>query len=190
MQEHSQKEILLAAKIEEVATLLKSHGIPLEYWGVGKAKTVRHLVTEIIDRETELIAENGELKRKISVVHIDVEYNLNGQKLTLVEDRQEFKDGRIRKRGLDGVSEKMKPGENPFISSKRALLEELGLVVEAGFEHIVTSKKTLASSSYPGLITDYLVHQMRINMPLSLFHSEGYREVQIDKTTYFVWRKT
>jgi len=179
----------LSAQTLEITKRLSSHGVPLDSWGSGKAKTIGHLAKEILEGETVLVDKNGEIIRRVELVHVDVRYTSNGTELQLVEDRQEFKDGRVRRRGLTGISEKMKPEENPVVSAKRALMEELGVNDQANLESLGTQEKTQNSPSYPGLTTEYLRHEMRTIMPNSAFKPEGYVENQSDKSTYFVWKE-
>ena len=95
--------------------------IPLSEWGKGSAKNIRHLQKEIDDKETVLEERNGELIRKVSVVAVAVENN--GKRL--VEDRQEFSDGRVRRRGTRRCGEKCIAGETSEQSAIRCLEEEL-----------------------------------------------------------------
>lgn len=179
----------LSAQVLEITNKLKSYQIPLDKLGTGKAKTINHLAKEVLEGETVLVDNNGEVIRRVELVHIDVRYRSEGVELQLVEDRQEFKDGRSRRRGLTGISEKMKPGENPVVSARRALIEELGVNDQLNFESLDTEEGTQTSPSYPGLTTGYLRHEMQITLPNSAFRREGYVEDQSDKSTYFVWKE-
>lgn len=184
--EHTQDT--LQAKTLEVKKLLQTYGVPVEQFGTGKAKTLEHLAQEILEGETVLVDKDGEIVRRVELVHIDVRFTQNGVELQLVEDRQVFTDGRERRRGLTGISEKMKPGENPSLSAKRALAEEIGVVVMTDVQSIGTEEETKTSPSYPGLSTEYLRHEMATTISEADFREDGYAEVQPDKTTYFVWR--
>ena len=179
----------LQGKIFELTKKLQGYGISLEQWGTGKAKTVGHLAKEVLEGETVLVDINGEIVRRVELVHIDVRYTAGGTELQLVEDRQEFKDGRERRRGLTGISEKMKPGEDPLASAKRALHEELGVNNCGEIDSLGTKEETQTSPSYPGLTTEYLRHEMRTNLPDSAYRADGYVEEQQDKCTFFVWRE-
>jgi len=61
-----------------------------------------------------LVVENGKLVRRVELVHVDVRYTAGDTELQLVEDRQEFIDGRIRRRELTGISEKNETERTPF----------------------------------------------------------------------------
>jgi hypothetical protein len=164
---------------------LLSFGIPLSEWGKGSAKNIKHLQKEIDDKETVLKEIDGELIRFVSVVAVAVENN--GKRL--VEDRQEFNDGRVRRRGTKRCGEKCIAGETSEQSAIRCLEEELGLdVVDTSkliFEK--THEKTKMSMSYPGLKATYSTALYTYNMPDEQFKPDGYIEEQDDKKTYFIW---
>jgi hypothetical protein len=181
-------EAQLQAQILEVTHKLKDYQIPLEQWGTGKAKTVRHLAKEILEGETVLVDKDGEVIRRVELVHVDVRHTTDNGEIQLVEDRQVFTDGRERRRGLTGISEKMKPGEDPLASAKRALAEEIGVTGNGEIIKLGVEEETQTSPSYPGLTTEYLRHEMLTQLPESAFNSDGYVEVQADKSTYFVWQ--
>ena len=113
-------ESQLNAKISEIAGQLNGYGIPLDQWGKGKAKTIGHLAKEIIEGETVLVNKGSEIVRRVELVHVDVRHTNGDVELQFVEDRQVFKDGRERRRGLTGVSEKIKPGKDPRVAAERA----------------------------------------------------------------------
>lgn len=178
----------LNSQVLELKKLLQSHGIPLEQWGVGKAKTLEHLATEVLEGETELIQKDGEIVRRVVAARVEVRCMVGDTEFRLLEDRQEFKDGRVRRRGLTGLSEKMKPGEDPIASAKRALSEELGLQADTEIEMLGTREESNASQSYPGLTTEYLFYEMSTTLPAADFNPNGYVEHQADKSTYFIWQ--
>lgn len=181
--------IRLQAKTKEVTRTLNIHGIPLHEWGLGGAKTVRHLTQEILNGEATLIERGEDLVRKISLVKVDVRYRQhNGVELQLVEDRQEFEDGRVRRRGLAGVTEKMKPGEDAMTAARRGLAEELGITEPCIIENLGSDEEIRISTSYPGLITESTKHSTRTYVPDEAFRRE-YIEQQDDKRTYFVWKE-
>jgi hypothetical protein len=179
----------LQAKTSEVKKLLQTYGVPVEQFGTGKAKTLEHLAQEILEGETVLVDKDGKIVRRVELVHIDVRFTQNGDEFQLVEDGQVFIDGRERRRGLTGISEKMKPGENPLICAKRALAEEIGVDSGNDIQVMETEEETKTSPSYPGLSTEYRRHKMKITISEKDFLEDGYTEVQPDKTTYFVWRR-
>jgi hypothetical protein len=184
------------AKIEaqkpQVVDTLKAHQIPIETWGTGKAKTVDHLVKEVVEGEAVLTTtETGELVRQISVIGMDVFHKgADGKTYKLVEDKQVFKDGRERRRELPtSMGEKVQPGEDLDEAAVRAVREELGVEGDLPVEHVNTTRKVRESNSYPGLNGEYVIHDYRSWLTSEQFKQEGYIERQADKDVYFVWRE-
>lgn len=177
--------------LNDLKSYLGKFSIPFEKWGTGKSKTVEHLQDELINSECSLTEEEGVLTRNIEFVGIKVFYKKDGERWLLKEDRQEFNDGRIRRRNmLSSVSEKMKFGEDALLASIRGIKEELGIDVKA---HQVSKRRDLhydgGSMSYPGLKTVYTGHQFTCILDDSQFDPKGYIEVQRDKKTFFTWQK-
>ncbi len=166
-------------------TLIK-FGIPVDQWGKGAAKNIKNLQTEIDEKETTLEENNGELIRKVCVVAVAVE--CNGKRL--IEDRQEFNDGRVRRRGTKRCGEKCIEGEIPQQAAIRCLTEELGLenINPANLIFEKTNQREMLSMSYPGLKSKYYTSLFYYNMPEDQYNPDGYIEVQSDKKTYFVWK--
>ena len=173
-----------------LSELLASHGIDPNLYGKGEAKTLANLLSELTGGESTLYVEDGKLVRRLQTLGIDVSYRdpVTGQLYRLREDRQEFRDGRVRRRDLfSSLGEKLKAGEEPATSIGRALEEELGV---AAFEQKggIRSRETKGiSQSYPGLTTENTIHDAEVVLPQSEFRPE-YQEVQKEKTNYFVWQ--
>lgn len=176
----------------ELINLLKRYNIPCDIWGTGKSKTIQHLLDEIQGEECSVIEEDGSLTRYIEFVGIKIFYtDEEGNRWFLKEDRQEFNDGRTRRRNIpSSVSEKMKFGEDPLISAIRGIKEELGVKIEG---HQLSKRRDLhydgGSVSYPGLDTKYKGHRFLCEFKIEDFNSNGYIEVQRDKKTFFNWVK-
>lgn len=190
MQEEQQRETMK----HELLTRLQSHNVPLAEWGNGEARTLDDLMNEIASGEATLEEmEDGRLLRVVRGARVHVFYEDAGGQYKLVEDRQEYIDGRIRRRMADldmSIGEKMKPGEDAEAAARRSLEEELG--VRSGFN--LTSRAKLSerispSKAFPGLSTKYISHDFDVTLLQDQFRPEGYVEVQPDKTTYFIWQK-
>lgn len=182
-------------EIKDIKTLtskLKEYKVPIDYWGTGHAKTVEHLLDELLNDECHIKDEGGYLVRYIEFVGIRIFYkDKDGNLFYLKEDRQEFKDGRTRRRTMpSSVSEKMKFGEDPSVSSIRGIEEELGIKVT---QNQLMKQRDLdydgGSQSYPGLKTRYKGHQYTCYLRDNQYNPKGYVEVQKDKSTFFVWVK-
>jgi len=126
------------------------------------------------------------------VVNVEVHCTELGK--ILYEDRQIFADGTVKQRGFSWVSEKMSPVDhnNPYFTTSRALKEELNLPND-GFSFFVDQpiiKETTSddSSSYPGILSIYELHTIKVDLKAEYFQDE-YREVQATKTTVFKWKE-
>jgi hypothetical protein len=178
--------------ISELINILKKYNVPVDLWGMGKSKTIQHLQDELIEKECSLVEKENQLIRYIEFVGIKIYFrDQNNNLWALKEDRQEFKDGRVRRRNMpNSVSEKMKFGEDPAISAIRGIKEELGIDVE---KDQLIKRRDLdyngGSLSYPGLITKYKGHKFTCYLNINQFDINGYIEVQRDKSTFFVWKK-
>lgn len=181
--------------IETLTKKLNIFTVPTGSWGKEGAKGKSDLLQEINSGECELIVntETGELMRVVKAITIKVRYidPINHQELQLVEDVQEFDDGRERRRKKDdSIAEKMKPGESPAKAVKRALQEELGMSI-IGSQPVFIDEKIVEkeSSSYPGLLTRYYLYQHDMLLNPEYFNPDGYIEEGPNLTTYFVWKE-
>ncbi len=187
------QEVAHESKKQEVILLLKKHNIPFERWGTGTAKTLNHLVEEIMEGET-LLEENesGELVRTVSIIYINVYYSdtKTGGRKKLVEDRQVFADGRERKRTYlaGSVAEKLKANEAPSADTvKRAIQEELDIAYSGSVTETGQTEETQDSPSYPGLKMKAKNYFFEIELSDEAYRPEGYVEHQKDKDTHFKW---
>lgn len=177
-------------EVEQLLKVLLNAGVPVEEFGTGVAKTVHHLLAEVQDGESIIkVMPNGEILRELSVVWVDVSYvHPSGDTYRLREDRQEFKDGRVKRRILQSsLGEKLKPEENPEVAVFRALEEELGVTDVEGVEYVDSEEKTLIPDTYPGVTSSYKFYKYATTIGDAAFKPEGYIEEQSDKTNYYVW---
>lgn len=160
--------------------------LPLEQYGKHRAKTFDELLAEIENKECQISWEDGIPIRSIQVVNIRV-YSPAGR--ALKEDRQEFTDGRIRRRDIKGISEKLYAGEKPLAGAIRAMREELGLWEGLyNLENNGQCNQQSISPSYPGLVTWYQVFKFKAIVNEAGYQADGYAEIKQDKTTYFRWK--
>lgn len=171
-------------------TLLTQHGIDYKNkWGVGEAKAFENLVSDITLGEAQLVSKNRTLIWKSRCSSVLVTF----QDLVLVEDRQVFSDGRIRRRPQHygtSVNEKLRPLEKPLDGALRAMREELGISIidPSELKFLRESLIEAPSQSYPGLISRYTRYEYGWEALRGLYVPRGYVERQGDKTTYFVWK--
>jgi hypothetical protein len=176
----------------ELTNVLKKYNIPVDIWGSGKSKTLNNLLDEIKGEECSLIERSGKITRYIEFVGIKIYYtDNNNERWFLKEIRQEFNDGRVRRRNIpSSVSEKMKFGEDPVVAGIRGIKEELGVEIQP---YQLSKHSDLhydgGSLSYPGLETKYKGHKFICNFNHQQFNTNGYIEVQKDKKTFFNWIK-
>jgi len=138
-------------EIENLKSLLGRYGISVDNFGKGKAKRLEDLLGEIQAGETTLVEHKNELLRLVRVAGVNVFYNDESNRYQLVEDRQEFTDGRVRRRTDVGfsVSEKMLPNEKPEVAVRRAIKEELDITDKVDLKGGRKSEELLESPSYP-----------------------------------------
>lgn len=175
----------------ELVALLERHQIPLEKWGKEEAKSVAHLAREIENGEVRLQVTKYGLTKSSRVVVLKVYHRSPEGLFFLREDRQEFKNGRIRRRPFNtSLSEKLKRGETALRGAKRALEEELGIKGDLILTPLKTERiEPHLSFSYPGLFTKWARHVYEVYLPTEFFIPTGYKEEQEDKTTYFLWER-
>lgn len=192
MEYEKQHEQIEAVKMELV-NKLNEYKVPYENWGTGAAKTLDHLVKEVLKGESILEEnEKGELVRKLAVLWVNVFHKTpNGETYRLKEEKQIFKDGRERRRELEGsIAEKLQAGEQPDDSSiTRALKEELDINSTVSSEAKGEDVTKSDSPSFPGLGMEMKNHHFDVEIDDKEFKPGGYTENQPDKDTYFVWEK-
>lgn len=155
----------------------------LERFGVGEAKTFQELEAEVAAGESQILWEGD---RPIRLVHIVCIQVISHDGKRLIEERQEFTDGRVRRRGLEGVSEKLRMNEQPLAGAQRALAEELGITANLDIEPLGNMLEEKESPSYPGFISRYQKYCFRVVLPQALY-CDVYIEEQVSKKTFFKW---
>ena len=174
----------------ETEVLLNSKNINFDSWGQGESKTFEHLLAELSSGESTLgVDDSNKVVRNVAGSAVNIYYNLyTGKTLILVEEKQIFSDGRIRKRNINtSIGEKMRPSESPIEAGIRAMQEELK-ISDITLTPIGTEERDLvASTSFPGLWTKNTIHLFETYLNTKQFKPEGYMEIQPDKTSYFMW---
>ena len=186
----------------DLISILKNYDVDISGWGQGRAKTIGHLVSEIRDGDAVLLNNDGILTRKLHIARAAIFYEheeINQGRYTktiyfLVEDRQVFKDGRIRYRAKisdTSVAEKMMPTEDSLKAILRGIEEELSLSIK-NFQLIEgprVKERKAKSCSYPNLKSHHVLNDYVLRMLPCGYNPYGYLEEQDDKTTYFVWEE-
>lgn len=173
--------------------------LPLHLYGKGDAKDFDSLVKEIKGKESLILfqADESPLRclnvARVKVIHVP-------KNLILVEDYQQFVDGRVRRRRqpnggyLQQLSEKMYVGEKPTDAARRCLKEELKLSKAASDATKIVfdgnGYKAVISPSYPGLMTQCTFHDFTAFFPLEEeYWQEEFKEMCGDdiEFTIFKW---
>ena len=183
------KKSLQINSYDELLSILKEYNIPLNIWGTYGYKTINHLWEEIKEEECVLSIVNNEIHRNVQFIGAKIIYEKDGIKYKLCEDRAEFKDGRIRIRGIvHSVAEKFKADEDPTKALIRGIKEELGLNINKN-QFIYYNKEDIENNEdYPGIKSFHTGYLYFIKINDEQFKPQ-YIEYQEDKTIYFVWRR-
>lgn len=148
--------------LAELKAWLAEAGIDISAWGRNDAKSVVDLAREIANGESILQSEPP--RRIVQVVQVRIPLVRGDSECVLVESAQEFADGRVRRRN-NMPSEKMLPNEDPVAAAMRCLEEELGLDADQLLgppTYTNSSQKIMESPSYPGLTTEFTMHQVLV----------------------------
>lgn len=179
--------------INELKKILLEFNIDIEKWDHNKGtKTLEELYHEIEAQETTLEVKDNKLFRVLKIVCIQVQIRLGDKLFNLVEDKQIFFTGVVRKRELGHISEKIKGEESPELTAYRALKEEIGLNVENGLIFIQETSTLKPSSSYPNLNSVYKIYRYKIilnTQQLELIQFSEYQKNQ-GKITLFTLEET
>ncbi len=140
---------------------LRQQGVDTVQWGQNGAKTCGNLWREL--QKGDCVLQESPLLRLVTVAQVIIRRGGN----MLVEIAQEFADGTMRERNIP-PAEKMLPGEDVLAGMLRCLHEELGISPEQATLYPETHRQVvrdLASPSYPGLPTRYVIHRMDAAVP-------------------------
>jgi hypothetical protein len=175
---------------ESLTRTLLDNDVDTELWGHPPYKSIDRLYEEIDAGESRLVQLGSTIGRLVSVVNVEVTAHINGMQYNLKEDRQEFADGNVRRRDLPGVSEKIQGNEDPEAAARRGIAEELGVTFVGTLTGALSEIVQRPSShSYPNLSGIYMTHLFKAEFGEAEWNPDGYKEVQSDKTTHFVWRQ-
>ena len=174
--------------VEDLTTFLKGYGIDTDAYGKNEAKSLNALLGELEKGESQLFDQDGKLVRRVSSLALDIYVTApDGTRLKLYEDRQEFRDGRMRRRELDSsLGEKLEPGEEPQATIARALEEEIGVTSFTQTSGINSYSNSIYSPSYPGILGDYTTFRASVEIDPDQYQEE-YVEEQKEKVNVMLW---
>lgn len=184
------ESVIIPQEYIDFLGMLKKMGVPTELYGTGKYKTVGHLWQEIKEGETVLEVDGDQLIRRVQFVGVRILYKKDGQWIRLYEDRQVFKDGRVRRRVNMPYSaaEKFKSGEDPKEVIVRGIEEELKIKISESQFAFYNKIEFENNDDYPGIRSFHAGHEYLVILNDEQFKEEGYVESQIDKDVYFIWK--
>ncbi len=147
----------------QLEQLLKKYNIDTSKWCHQQGnKTIEQLLIEIKAGESTLKLVEKKLVRVVRVASMKVKFQLGDNCFQLIEDKQIFFTGKVRKRELVTITEKIKHGEKPIEGAYRGLAEEIGLSLNEGLMLENESRWQNISPSYPNLISVYNVFNYSI----------------------------
>lgn len=176
--------------LKNLERLLTSNGVDISTWGKGSAKTLSHLLQELIKKECTIYVREGRVVRGVHALSINVIFKDE----ILKEEYQKFKDGRIRRRKMDcSVAEKLNSDEinDADNSVSRAMAEELQIydIKNNQIKGGEKASRSRESDSYPGTLMDITLYRYDVTLQEHQYNPYGYVEHQEDKDTFFVWVK-
>jgi hypothetical protein len=173
-------------EIIELETLLNHHHLDITNWSHNLGtKNIQDLHNEILRGETILEIRENQLVRITQISSIEVLVKMGEKTFTLIEDKQIFFTGAIRKRGLRNLSEKIGHNETPELAAYRALAEEIGLKTGKQLVFIGETEIENESLSYPGLYSRYRIFNYQINLDKQDLELMRFSEYQQQKITFF-----
>jgi hypothetical protein len=169
-------------------TWLHERGVPTDTWGTAAAKSVDDLFAEVAAGESALFEVEAATPtaptralRTVRVVSLLLSPPSSSSSLVLAEASQVLPDGRVRRRGLLPLSEKIKGGESWEAAARRGVEEELASAAVADrssqpplvsldlSSHVVELGPLRDAASYPGLPTRYEVHRAKGKLSAAAF---------------------
>lgn len=170
--------------------LLLDNGIDPNTWSRDRGtKDINDLAAEIEAGEAKLESIDGILTRIIRVANIFIHVRLGDELFALVEDRQIFFTGAIRRRGLKNIAEKLQADETPLQAAHRAVREEINLDFEGEWVFTGEENHQRGSPSYPGLNSCYQMFNYQIVLSAADLAKLRFAEVRGEKITLFTLEK-
>lgn len=142
--------------------LLQKSDIPLDSWGIQKAKSVSNLLEELQRGECYLRIDANGVTRTTEIVKMHITDPSRPERGKLFVASQTLSDGRVRERN-EMPAGKIKGKESPDEGFRREMEEELQLPPEDWTsQSSQTTRELRPSPSYPGLPCVYLVHHFNV----------------------------
>jgi len=141
---------------EALRTYLTKNNVDISKFGIGQAKTLKDISSELMKGESQLMLEqDGKLIRVVDVVVIKLVHNVS--KSILVQTEQILPTGeKTMLKRLPGA--KRRPDENQFLTARRILKRQLKIEenhVTLDAQNVQVVEEIKESMAYPGLRTTY-----------------------------------
>jgi len=136
---------------------LEEHSIKTALFGVGEAKPLEALVSEVQSGASRLMLDAAEHKKLVRVVDVVLLKLFDEQERLLVDTEEQNADGRSRSFWQLPGSKK-ETYENAAQTARRVLEETLNLdpsIVDLQLHHVGLQEEEQGSHSFPGLYTVY-----------------------------------
>jgi hypothetical protein len=170
--------------------LLSDNGIDPNTWSRDRGtKDINDLAAEIEAGEAKLASIDGILTRIVRVAKIFIHVRLGAELFALVEDRQIFFTGVVRRRGLKNIAEKLQVNETPLQAAHRAVREEINLDFEGEWVFTGEENHQRGSPSYPGLNSSYQMFNYQIVLSAADLAKLRFAEVRGEKIALFTLEK-
>lgn len=177
--------------LDMLRAVLIAQRIDLSLWGMNHAKSVEHLWAEIEAGEVWLATEPFR-RVLLGVAQVIIR---QGDEQVLLDAEQILNDGRQRARNRP-PTEKMLPGESYRTAALRCLDEEMGVANERVTllpDTYRVFKEIRTSQSYPGLLSQYTIHKVEVevrDMPDHDFWTVelGDHNDHVVKNHFWAWR--
>lgn len=162
----------------EFAYLLEQFGLPAEEYGRGNAKSLNELWHELCTAKDRAkttfeawVLPNGQarLLRHASVVVVELYTDVGGRDVFLLLKYTFTDDGSSRWDLNTRVTRKMLAGDDPVSATWRCLVENLNITEAICKDNFVIEdqkvvEEQLVSEGFPGLMTHYNLHVVRVRM--------------------------
>lgn len=178
---------------QEILQILEQHNIDYTVWGKAKAsKPLEDFLEEVLSSESTILkVENGQAWIDASGASVTLWTPSVVENRTwhfLREDRQEWHNGRSRKRDLIcSIGEKALHNEDPHKTLQRCFEEEMNMKVTLNIGKPQTVSFFQDSESFPGIKRNYHINHWDALMPEHMLQEE-YVEKQSKKNNYWRWQ--
>eukprot|EP00747_Dinoflagellata_sp_TGD_P170085 gnl/TRDRNA2_/TRDRNA2_200751_c0_seq1.p1 gnl/TRDRNA2_/TRDRNA2_200751_c0~~gnl/TRDRNA2_/TRDRNA2_200751_c0_seq1.p1 ORF type:complete len:407 (+),score=76.17 gnl/TRDRNA2_/TRDRNA2_200751_c0_seq1:60-1280(+) len=154
------------------ATFVMRRGLPVERYGIGKAKLIRDLWAEVVMRESTLeqigMPDGYALQRRVRIVFLQIRANIEGEDRFLLLKNVTCRGSQRLNLNMR-PNKKMFPDEESAAATWRCLYQILGLQETPGkklfeIESTEDRDEVKESEGYPGLLTYYRLHVVHMRV--------------------------